>query len=61
VRALTLALALSAAAGLAAPANAVTYRFITHLSGPNEAPPNASPGTGFAEVTFDDALHTMMV
>ena len=50
MRALTLALALSAAAGLAAPANAVTYRFITHLSGPNEAPPNASPGTGFADL-----------
>jgi hypothetical protein len=31
------------------------------LNGPSEEPPNASPGTGFAIVTFDDAADTMRV
>jgi hypothetical protein len=31
------------------------------LSGVTEIPSNASPGTGFAEVTFDDVLLTMEV
>jgi hypothetical protein len=31
------------------------------LNGPNEAPPNASPGTGFASVIFDTTLNTMEV
>jgi hypothetical protein len=31
------------------------------LSGPNEFPPNASPGTGFTQVDFDTTLHTMRV
>ena len=29
------------------------------LNGPSEVPVNASPGTGFATVIFDSALHTM--
>jgi hypothetical protein len=35
--------------------------FIATLSGPAEAPPNASPGTGFSTVTIDTALNTMRV
>ncbi len=31
------------------------------LNGASESPPNASPGTGFAEVDFDLAAHTMFV
>jgi hypothetical protein len=45
----------------AAPASAVPMVFTTFLSGPNESPANASPGTGTALVTIDAALHTMRV
>ena len=37
----------------------ITYQAI--LSGPNESPANASPGTGFATVTFDLTAHIMTV
>lgn len=46
---------------LAAPARAAPIRFAATLSGPAEAPPNASPGTGTALVTFDIVAHTMRV
>ena len=35
--------------------------FTAHLSGANESPPNASPGTGEAIVTLDTLLNTMRV
>ena len=35
--------------------------FVAELSGPAEAPPNASPGTGFASVILDDVAHQMVV
>jgi hypothetical protein len=35
--------------------------FTAQLSGPNESPPVASPGTGFAIVDFDAAAHTLRV
>jgi hypothetical protein len=35
--------------------------YVAHLDGPSESPPNASPGTGFAEVDFDLAADTMRV
>ncbi|MEJ0020683.1 MAG: CHRD domain-containing protein [Acetobacteraceae bacterium] len=35
--------------------------YVAYLSGPNESPPNASPGTGFAEVVLDTTAHTMSV
>lgn len=60
MRALTLALAL-AASSLAAPAAATVFAFEAILDGPSEAPPNASPGTGFARVVFDDVAQTMSV
>ncbi len=37
----------------------ITYTAV--LSGPAEAPPNASPGTGFATVIIDSTAHTMAV
>lgn len=42
-------------------ARAVPIDYIANLSGPKEEPPNASPGTGFADVTFDLDAHTMRV
>lgn len=35
--------------------------YFTRLSGANESPTNGSPGTGTAEVVFDDVAHTMRV
>lgn len=40
-------------------ATIITYD--TLLSGPAESPPNASPGTGFAEVTLDTVANTLHV
>jgi hypothetical protein len=31
------------------------------LSGPNESPPNGSPGTGFAVVDYDNVAHTLLI
>ena len=42
-------------------ARATIYVFDANLDGPSESPPNASPGTGFAQVTFDDVANTMNV
>lgn len=41
--------------------NADPLVFVANLSGPAEAPPNASPGTGFARITIDPIAHTMRV
>jgi hypothetical protein len=51
----------AAAIALATPAQAFVYDFSALLSGSAESPPNASPGTGTAFVTFDTDLHTMRV
>jgi hypothetical protein len=48
-------------AGLAASANANILQYQANLSGPNEFPANASPGTGFAEVDYDNVAHTLLV
>jgi hypothetical protein len=42
-------------------ADASPIKYATYLSGAAEAPPNASLGWGYAEVTFDLDLHTMLV
>jgi len=42
----------TATATYAAPVN-----YVTSLSGPNESPPNASPGTGNASLIVDTATH----
>ena len=55
---LLLALLLSVFAGSA---NASPIQFTAVLSGPNEAPPTASPGTGLALVTIDPVAHTMFI
>jgi hypothetical protein len=40
-------------------AHADIFVYTTTLSGAAEAPPNASPGTGFATLTYDNVAHTM--
>ena len=55
-----LAVALAATV-LALPASAATIVFFTTMDGPSESPPVASPGTGWARVTFDDLALTMRV
>jgi hypothetical protein len=47
--------------GIAPSANATIINFIADLSGPNESPANASPGTGFADIHFDTVANTMHV
>ena len=54
----SLTLLLSVFAGAA---NASPIQFSAVLTGPNEAPPNVSPGTGLALVTIDPVAHTMVV
>ena len=44
-----------------APAQATPIVLHASLSGLNEAPPTASPGTGYATVTYDDTAHTLGV
>jgi len=46
---------------LSLPATAASTLFEATLTGPNEFPANASPGFGFALVTYDDSLHTLHV
>jgi len=59
---LALAVILSTSSLLpAASAHAATFVYDAALSGPNESPPNASAGTGFTTVTYDDLLHTLRV
>jgi hypothetical protein len=41
--------------------NAGIFIFDANLNGPSESPANASPGTGFAQVTFDNTANTMEV
>jgi len=56
---LLVAAALMLAAVVPASAAVLHYRAI--LSGPNESPPNLSPGTGVAEITIDNVANTMQV
>jgi hypothetical protein len=42
-------------------ARATMYVFDAFLSGPNESPANASPGIGFAAVTYNDVVNTLQV
>ncbi len=53
--------ALLATAAVAASANGAIITYTAILDGPSEAPPNASPGTGFAIVDIDRDAHTMRV
>ncbi len=49
----------AAALAVAASAQADTFTYSVHLTGPAESPPNASPGLGDGIVAIDTALHTM--
>ena len=42
-------------------AHAIPLTFSANLSGANEVPPVASPGTGLATVTLDPAAHTLQL
>lgn len=56
------ALALLALLGCVSPsASAAMFTYQAFLDGPSEFPPNASPGTGFAIVTYDDVAVTLRV
>jgi hypothetical protein len=52
---------MTAAMLLASSARATVYTFDANLDGLSESPPNASPATGFAQVTFDDVANMMNV
>jgi hypothetical protein len=56
-----LAVLLMAMFGAAQSSYADVIMFTTTLSGPAEAPPNASPGTGFSTITYDSTAHTLRV
>jgi hypothetical protein len=45
----------------ALPSHATIITYETSLSGPAEAPPNASPATGFASVDYDSLAHTLAI
>lgn len=45
----------------AMPVAAAPVSFFTYMSGPAEAPPNASPGIGTAWISFDVDAHSMRV
>lgn len=53
--------AVTAVAFLGSSAYASVITYTASLSGPNEATPNASPGTGFASVIIDTVANTMEV
>jgi len=56
------ALVLLAALALQVPeAHAVPVEFVGNLSGANEVPPNASPGTGLATVALDPTAQTIQI
>lgn len=55
----TIALALALGAAPLVQGAIITYA--TTLSGPAESPPNASPGTGWALVTYDNIAHTLNI
>src|SRR4051794_1739835 len=42
-------------------ADAALIPYQAVLSGPDESPPNASPGTGFSEVDYAPSAHTLRV
>src|SRR6188768_3017555 len=57
----TCLLAFMVTAAGACPALAAPIQYSANLSGADEFPANASPGTGFALVTIDPVLHTLFV
>jgi hypothetical protein len=47
------------AIGLAPCVHATIFDYQANLTGPSESPPNASPGTGFADVQYNNSAHTL--
>jgi hypothetical protein len=47
--------------GTASFAHAAVLSYSATLTGPNESPPNASPGTGTGTVDYDNVAHTLHV
>jgi hypothetical protein len=60
-RSLIASMAVAGLLSLAGSAHGAITVYDAFLSGPNESPANASPGTGFATVTIDDVLNQMTV
>lgn len=59
---ISMALALPLVVGsICTSAQATIYTYDAVLSGAAESPPNASAGTGFAEVDYDSVLHSLEV
>jgi hypothetical protein len=54
-------LAVVAGLGLSGPGHAAPILYAGELSGPAEAPPNASPGTGFARAVLDVDADTLAI
>jgi hypothetical protein len=52
---------LLAVMGLPSHGLATIFTYTADLNGPSEDPPNASPGTGSAQVVYDSAAHTLKV
>ncbi|MEY2429126.1 MAG: hypothetical protein QOJ40_2011 [Verrucomicrobiota bacterium] len=48
-------------ASLASTSQATIFSYEAFFSGPGESPPNASPGTGFGTVDYDNFAHTLTV
>lgn len=53
------ALAMAALLVLPAAAHSTVIVYTAFMDGPSEAPPNASPGTGFVTVTYDSVAQTL--
>ncbi len=47
--------------GMAGVSRATLFQYDAILDGPSESPANASPGTGFATVDYNDALHSLHI
>jgi hypothetical protein len=58
---LLLATIAAVALGTASLASAAPVQYVVVMSGPNESPANASPGTGTATVDIDAVAHTMAI
>lgn len=57
-KALAVALALASSTSLA---SASVFSYYANLDGPSESPPNASPGTGYATVDYDNVAKTLLI
>jgi hypothetical protein len=56
-----IAVVLACLVAVAVPAAATPLTYAAYLSGPNESPANASPGTGIALVTIDAVTHLLEI